>query len=678
MIRLLSVLFLWFGSLSHAVERQLYVGRAEANITPNEPVALEGSFTLRISDGVHSPIRASVLIIGAGDPDKDKELSVIVSADLVHIPKVITDRLRDRVVERIPNINPSRIFISATHTHQAPVVMSDNFILPKGIMTVDEYIDFFVGKVSDAVVKAHNDLSPGTFAWGLGHAQVAYNRRDTYSDGSAQVYGGVNGKNYIGPEGGEYQGIPVLFFFDEQGVPLATAVNVWSPSQEYFGGNKISADFWEPVRKRLKSALGEGHVVVSWCGAAGDQGPWRRVHNEAEDRMMKLRGVKSWPDEFGRRIAESVLDTYSLVKDERKSKINFSHYTETVPLPGWKLSESQIKEIKGWKEAYEKELKKDQSKAHRLARQISWREQTLQRQELFKNDPRGAYPSEIHVLRIGDVAVCTNQFELYTEYGLRILGRSDAKMTCIVQLVGPAHYLSTARGIKSGGYGSRPESCAVGSEGGDMLVEVTVEKINELFDPLIRNLPQEGILDNGNPVGEGWVDLLEEPSNWEHEKDHWAIKKGSIIGESDGGLHHFCWTKDSYRDFAAHVTFKMTGNGANSGFGIRLEPVSFNDVPGYQVDMGKSYWGCLWEQGGDGMVQQFNPKYVSRFLKEGQWNHYYIEARGNHIRAWLNGVSAIDVVHEGGRLNGKIGFELCNGPKQTRIEVRQLLVKIYE
>ena len=79
-----------------------------------------------------------------------------------------------------------------------------------------------------------------------------------------------------------------------------------------------------------------------------------------------------------------------------------------------------------------------------------------------------------------------------------------------------------------------------------------------------------------------------------------------------------------------------------------------------------------------GMVQQFNPKYVSRFLKEGQWNHYYVETRGNHIRAWLNGVSTIDVVHEGGRLNGKIGFELCNGPKQTRIEVRQLLVKIYE
>ena len=42
-----------------------------------------------------------------------------------------------------------------------------------------------------------------------------------------------------------------------------------------------------------------------------------------------------------------------------------------------------------------------------------------------------------------------------------------------------------------------------------MLVNVTVEKINDLFDPLIRNLPQGGSLDNGNPVGEGWADLLE-------------------------------------------------------------------------------------------------------------------------------------------------------------------------
>lgn len=675
MIRLCIILLVInFPNIS-ASEQQLYVGCAEVSITPKEPVALEGSFTLRISDGVHSPIQASVLAIGTGSSKSIKDLSIMVSADLVHIPNVITTKLRQRVSEILPDLDVSKIFICATHTHQAPVVMSDNFVLPKEIMSVDEYINFFVERVSSAVLEACNDIQQGSYAWGLGQAQVAYNRRDVSFDFTAQVYGGVSAKNYRGPEGPEYQGIPVIYFFDNKGKLMGAALNVWSPSQEYFGGNKISADFWHPVRKRLKKEWGDDFVVIAWCGAAGDQGPVRRFQTEAENRMMKLRGLDSWVDEFGRRISASVLDTYSLVKNERKSKIFFSHEAETIPLPGWLLSDDEIKEIKGWMNAYQKELDEDPSKAYRLARPISWRKQTLERQKLFKNSTEGFYPSEIHVLRIGDVAVCTNQFELYTEYGLRILGRSDASMTCVVQLAGPAHYLSTAIGIKNGGYGSRPESCAVASEAGDVLVDVTVDKINKLFDPLLRNLPDQGKLVENKPIGVGWADLLKKMNNWEYEKDYWNIKRGNIIGNSEGGDHHFCWTKESYDDFEAHLVFKLTGASANSGFGIRLKPVSYSNVPGYQIDMGSSYWGSLWEEGGDGMVDQFNPKYVDRFLNHNDWNHYYVEAKGNHIKAWLNGVSTIDVIHENGPIDGRLGFELCNGPKQTKLEVRALYVR---
>ncbi|MGC6435840.1 MAG: 3-keto-disaccharide hydrolase [Verrucomicrobiales bacterium] len=674
MVKIFFILLFIFSN-ALASEQQLYVGCSEVSITPNEPVALEGSFTLRISDGIHSPIQASVLAIGTGGSKALKDLSIIVSADLVHIPNVITNKLRQKVSKLLPELDVSKIFICATHTHQAPVVMSDNFILPKEIMSVDEYIDFFVKNVSSAVVKACNNIQPGSYAWGLGHAQVSHNRRDVFFDGTGQVYGGVDAKNYRGPEGPEYQGIPVIYFFDREGKLLASCINVWSPSQEYFGGNKISADFWHPVRKRLKSEWGDDFVVIAWCGAAGDQGPVRRFHTEAENRMMKLRGSDSWVDEFGRRISESVLDTYSLIKNERKSKIIFSHEAESIPLPGWLLSDDEIKGIKGWMNAYKKELDEDPSKSYRLARPISWRKQTLERQELFKNQTQGFYPSEIHVLRIGDVAVCTNQFELYTEYGLRILGRSDASMTCVVQLAGPAHYLSTAKGIENGGYGSRPESCAVASEGGDVLVNVSVDKVNKLFDPLVRNLPPHGKLVDNKPNGLGWEDLLKEIDIWDYEKDYWNIGKDIIIGSSEGGDHHFCWTKESFKDFQAHLVFKLTGSSPNSGFGIRLNPVSFSDVPGYQIDMGRSYWGSLWEEGGDGMVDQFNPKYVDRFLNHNDWNHYYVEAKGNHIKAWLNGVSTIDVIHENGPIEGRLGFELCNGPKQTKLEVRVLYVR---
>ncbi|NIP95897.1 MAG: hypothetical protein GWO24_21675, partial [Akkermansiaceae bacterium] len=109
----------------------------------------------------------------------------------------------------------------------------------------------------------------------------------------------------------------------------------------------------------LKAKLGESLVVLGWCGAAGDQGPKRRFHEEAENRMLQLRGTGSWLDEFGRRIAESVLDTYSLVREDRHGDIVLAHHAETVPLPGWKLNEKQISEIRGWRDAYARELAGD-------------------------------------------------------------------------------------------------------------------------------------------------------------------------------------------------------------------------------------------------------------------------------------------------------------------------------
>ena len=656
---------------------RLYAGTAETSITPTRPVALEGAFHLRISDGVETPITAAVVILETRQGTTLVERSVMVSADLVHLPMEMIEAVRRQLVDRIPGLDPAKVFISTTHTHQAPVVMRDNFILPEeeGIMTVGEYIAFFVNRVSDAIVEAHGRMQPGSVAWGLGFAHTAYNRRVSFLDGTAQVYGGVSGRGFKGLEGPDYQGLPTLFFFGENGEPLAVAVNVWSPSQEAFGGNKISADFWHAVRGNLKKSLGEDLAVLCWCGAAGDQGPKRMVQLEAEERMRNLRGIPNWPEELARRITESVMDTYSLVKDDRHEVIKLGHRREVVPLPGWKLTDEQIREIRGRRDAYAAELAADPSQAFRLARPISWRTQTLQRQEQFAKRVDGSYDSEIHVLRIGEVAVCTNGFELYTEYGIRILGRSDAHLTCVVQLAGPAHYLPTAQAIAHGGYGARPESCAVGAEGGEALVNATVKHIDELFNNLVVTLPEVGRLVNGTPAGSRWVDLLHPEVGWELEEDFWTRRPGTLHGESKGGDYHFAWTKDRFADFELHAMVRMRGDGANSGVGIRLNPESANKASGYQVDMGPGYWGCLWEEGGAGMVQEFRRKDADRLVKHGDWNHYYIVARGERLQAWLNGVKTIDVVHKGGPREGSIGLELCHGQKHTILDVKTLLLR---
>jgi len=193
---------------------------------------------------------------------------------------------------------------------------------------------------------------------------------------------------------------------------------------------------------------------------------------------------------------------------------------------------------------------------------------------------------------------------------------------------------------------------------------------------LTQTLPKSGQLHNGRPTGTGWKSLLgDNLGTWNHEPEYWSLKNGILHGESTGGLHHHAWTEQQYADFELHAVFRMTGRGANSGVCIRLHPQNHDICPGYQVDMGPGFWGCLWEEKRAGMVQRFPKTLADRLVKTDDWNHYYIVARGHHIQAWLNGVQTIDVVHESGFLKGAIGFQLVHGRKHTVLDVRTLMIR---
>jgi hypothetical protein len=100
-----------------------------------------------------------------------------------------------------------------------------------------------------------------------------------------------------------------------------------------------------------------------------------------------------------------------------------------------------------------------------------------QRQE---QEPRQTI--EVHAIRIGDVAVTTNPFELFLDYGLRIKARSKAQQTSVLQLAAPwTGYLPTARAVAGGGYSAVIESAYISPEGGQLLVDRTVDMVNAMF-----------------------------------------------------------------------------------------------------------------------------------------------------------------------------------------------------
>lgn len=466
---------------SQAVGAQLLVGAASTDITPEKPAALSGQFHLRISTGVETPLTVSALAIESREGDQSIDLAVMVSCDVVGIPADVLEMVRQEVVKRLPDFDTKKIFLAATHTHTAPELRLGKWVLPKeGVTQVEDYRPFFAERVAEAIAAAWKGRTPGSVTWGLSHAVVGYNRRAVYADGSAKMYGPTNGPEFRGLEGYEDHDIGSMFFWNEAGNLIAVAVNVSCPSQEVESRGAVNADYWHPVRQALQEGYGADVCVLGLCGAAGDQSPHLMYRKVAEERMRELRGLGRL-DEIARRVVEAVDDAYEVVKNDRHSDVPLIHKVETVLLPMRLVTEAEFAEAKAGVDAAAAKIEMDPKAADRENRRMKWYQATMERFERQKTDPNPVLETELHVLRIGDAVVCTNQFELFTDFGIRMKGRSKAEQTFVVQLVGPGTYLPTARAERGGHYSAIVHSCHVGSEGGQVLVDKTVELIDSMW-----------------------------------------------------------------------------------------------------------------------------------------------------------------------------------------------------
>ena len=91
----------------------------------------------------------------------------------------------------------------------------------------------------------------------------------------------------------------------------------------------------------------------------------------------------------------------------------------------------------------------------------------------------------------------------------------------------------------------------------------------------------------------------------------------------------------------------------NSGVQIRSESrADYMDgrVHGYQVEMDPSpraWSGGIYDEARRGWLYTLdkNPE-GQKALKVGEWNHYRVEAIGNSIRTWVNGISCADLIDD--------------------------------
>ncbi|MBD5224500.1 MAG: DUF1080 domain-containing protein [Bacteroidales bacterium] len=130
----------------------------------------------------------------------------------------------------------------------------------------------------------------------------------------------------------------------------------------------------------------------------------------------------------------------------------------------------------------------------------------------------------------------------------------------------------------------------------------------------------------------------------------YKVEDGAIVGVSKMNTPNtFLATKNNYGDFILEFDFKVD-DGLNSGVQLRSESKKDYDkgrVHGYQfeIDPSQRAWsGGIYDEARRGWLYPLtkNPAAKTAF-RNGQWNKARIEAVGNSIRTWINGVPCANV-----------------------------------
>ncbi|MFW5820085.1 MAG: 3-keto-disaccharide hydrolase, partial [Bacteroidota bacterium] len=116
----------------------------------------------------------------------------------------------------------------------------------------------------------------------------------------------------------------------------------------------------------------------------------------------------------------------------------------------------------------------------------------------------------------------------------------------------------------------------------------------------------------------------------------------------------FLATTENYSDFILELDFKVAPD-MNSGVQVRSnsDPDYRNGrVHGYQVEIDPSdraFTGGIYDEARYGWLYPLNApenEEARKAFKNGEWNHFRVEAIGNRIKTWLNDVPVSNLVEE--------------------------------
>lgn len=185
-----------------------------------------------------------------------------------------------------------------------------------------------------------------------------------------------------------------------------------------------------------------------------------------------------------------------------------------------------------------------------------------------------------------------------------------------------------------------------------------------------------------------WNDITpnENLEGWEAKGGNakYRVENGVLIGTTvHDSPNTFLASKEIYDDFILELEFNVDST-LNSGVQIRsnsYEHYKNGRVHGYQVEIDpsdRSWSGGIYDEGRRKWLFKLEDNTEARqAFQQNEWNTYRVEAIGDTIKTWINGVPAAHLVDEM-TSSGFIAFQVHSIPKKaeagTEVKFRDIKI----
>lgn len=395
---------------AQSAEDEWRAGVARVDITPDQSMWMAGySARDHASEGTIHELWVKALAL----EDADGNRAVLVTSDLLGIPRGISNAIRDRLNEQL-DLSRAQIILNSSHTHSGPVLESslyDVYPLDDEMRErIESYSRQLENQIVNVVEDAFNQLESATVSSGNGVARFAVNRRE--NDASKLKW-------LTELEGPSDHSVPVLCVQDENGDLLAVAFG-YACHSTVLSLYEWSGDY-SGFAQRVLEEDHPGAMALFFAGSGADQNPLPR-------RTVPL------ARQYGRELAAAVDRVLQEPMNELDPELGMA-YSEIDLQLNEPPSEEELATLKenadGWH--------------HRWASRILGK--VRKGEEL-----RDEYPYPVQIWQLGDQNIVALGGEVVVDYTIKLKRMFGADLFVMGYSNDVMAYIPSVRILREGGY----------------------------------------------------------------------------------------------------------------------------------------------------------------------------------------------------------------------------------